>query len=77
MWCFLAKQPEKYKLLFDLPERLIQAATVPAQNKYKAYVQKPTLRLVNKKPFTAKEAEIKSNRRSRSAKLRFAEKVNA
>jgi len=52
-----------------------EAATVPAQNKYKAYVQKPVLRLLNKKPLEADQTEVKRNPRSRSAKLRFAEKV--
>ena len=52
-----------------------QGATVPAQNKYKEYTQKPSLRLLNKKPEVAAEEEVRSNPRSRSAKLRFAEKA--
>jgi 16S rRNA (cytosine1402-N4)-methyltransferase len=52
-----------------------QGATVPAQNKYKEYVEKPTLRLLNKKPLVASEAEVRVNPRARSAKLRFAEKM--
>lgn len=52
-----------------------EGATVPAQNKYKEYVQKPVLRLLNKKPDVASFEEVKANPRSRSAKLRFAEKV--
>ncbi len=36
----------------------------------------PRLRLVNKKPITASEAELKENPRARSAKLRVAEKLD-
>ncbi|MDN3506848.1 MAG: 16S rRNA (cytosine(1402)-N(4))-methyltransferase RsmH [Simkaniaceae bacterium] len=50
-------------------------ATVPAQNKYKEYVQKPTLKLLNKKPLEASDDEVRANPRARSAKLRFAEKM--
>lgn len=53
-----------------------QGATIPAQNKYKAYVEKPMLKLWNKKPIQASREEIKKNPRARSAKLRFAEKVH-
>ena len=52
-----------------------QGATVPAQNKYKEFVKKPTLRLLTKKPQVAGVEEVRKNPRSRSAKLRFAEKV--
>lgn len=52
-----------------------QAAFVPAQNKYKEYLKKPTLRLLNKKPLIADIEEVRANPRARSAKLRFAEKV--
>ncbi|NGX59597.1 MAG: Ribosomal RNA small subunit methyltransferase H [Chlamydiae bacterium] len=52
-----------------------EGATVPAQNKYKEYVQKPMLKLLNKKPLQASLQEIRRNPRARSAKLRFAEKV--
>lgn len=52
-----------------------EAAFVPARNKYRDYVEKPTLRLLNKKPMVADEDEVKRNPRSRSAKLRFVEKV--
>ncbi len=52
-----------------------EGATVPAQNKYKDYVEKPFLRLLNKKPEVAGEEEVRMNPRSRSAKLRFAERI--
>lgn len=52
-----------------------KGAIVPAQNKYKEYVEKPTLKLLNKKPLVAGEQEVRNNPRSRSAKLRFAQKV--
>lgn len=52
-----------------------EAAFIPAKNKYKEYVQKPILKLVNKKPTVAPLQEVKKNPRARSAKLRFAEKV--
>ncbi len=52
-----------------------QGAVVPAQNKYKELVHKPMLKLLNKKPLIASAEEIRKNPRSRSAKLRFAEKV--
>ena len=38
--------------------------------------RRPKLRLVNRKPITADEAEIERNPRSRSAKLRVAEKTD-
>ena len=38
--------------------------------------RRPKLRLINRKPITADEAEIESNPRSRSAKLRVAEKTD-
>lgn len=53
-----------------------EGALVRAQNKYKEYLEKPTLRLLNKKPDVAGQDEIRFNPRSRSAKLRFAEKVS-
>jgi len=52
-----------------------EAAAVPAQNKYKEYIHKPFLRLLDKKPKTASDAEVRENPRSRSAKLRFAERI--
>jgi len=52
-----------------------EGATVPAQNKYKEFVQKPTLRLLSKKPLVASNDEVRANPRARSAKLRFAEKM--
>jgi len=52
-----------------------EGATVPAQNKYRGFQEKPCLRLLEKKPIVATQEEIKSNRRSRSAKLRFAERL--
>jgi len=52
-----------------------QGATVPAQNKYKEYVHKPVLTLLNKKPIVASQEEVRSNPRARSAKLRFAQKA--
>ena len=36
---------------------------------------KPILKLVNKKPITASKEELAENNRSRSAKLRVAEKI--
>jgi 16S rRNA (cytosine1402-N4)-methyltransferase len=52
-----------------------KAAVVPAQNKYKEMLYRPMLKLLNKKPLVASEKEVKLNPRSRSAKLRFAQKV--
>lgn len=52
-----------------------QAAFVPARNKYREEVKNPILKLVTKKPELPTYEEVKKNRRSRSAKLRFAEKV--
>ena len=37
--------------------------------------KKPRIRLVSRKPIVASEAELERNPRSRSAKLRVAEKV--
>ena len=39
--------------------------------------EEPAVRLVNKKPLTASKEELKENPRSRSAKLRVAERENA
>lgn len=52
-----------------------EGAMVPAQNKYKEYVQKPFLRLLSKKPEVASDVELRHNPRARSAKLRFAERI--
>jgi 16S rRNA (cytosine1402-N4)-methyltransferase len=46
-----------------------------AENPYMMTEQVNELNLVNKKPITASDKEIKKNPRSRSAKLRVAEKV--
>jgi len=64
----------------SLEDRIVKTifkagATVPAQNKYKEYVQKPYLRLLDKKPKTASSTEVRANPRARSAKLRFAERM--
>lgn len=37
---------------------------------------KPTLKLVTRKPIVPSEEELEANNRSRSAKLRIAEKIN-
>jgi len=63
-----------------LEDRLVkecfkEGATVPAQNKYRETAFKPKLRLLEKKPIVADRDEVRRNRRSRSAKLRFAEKL--
>jgi 16S rRNA (cytosine1402-N4)-methyltransferase len=47
----------------------------PDQNPFINNEPEKLLKLVNKKPITASEGEIKQNPRSRSAKLRIAEKV--
>jgi 16S rRNA (cytosine1402-N4)-methyltransferase len=39
------------------------------------YVREPALRIVTRKPIEAGEAEVAQNPRSRSAKLRIAEKL--
>jgi 16S rRNA (cytosine1402-N4)-methyltransferase len=54
-----------------------QAATViPSGNKYMPDTPiQPVLKIITKKPLTASEVEIRQNPRSRSAKLRAAEKV--
>ncbi|NGX38926.1 MAG: Ribosomal RNA small subunit methyltransferase H [Chlamydiae bacterium] len=54
---------------------LNKGAFVPARNKYREYVEKPMLKLVNKKPLMAEKEEVRRNPRSRSARLRFAEKL--
>lgn len=52
-----------------------EGAIVPAQNKYKEYIETPRLKLLSKKPIEASVEEVHKNARARSAKLRFAEKV--
>jgi len=52
-----------------------EGASLPAQNKYRGYAQKPYLKLLQKKPEVASVEEVRTNPRARSAKLRFAEKV--
>lgn len=52
-----------------------EGATVPARNKYKEAAAVPYLKLLSKKPIVAGVEEVARNPRSRSAKLRFAEKV--
>lgn len=65
----------------SLEDRLVktlfkQGASIPARNKYKDYIEKPMLKLWNKKPLEASREEVQKNPRARSAKLRFAEKVH-
>ena len=48
---------------------------LPAQLSRMRVRQKPRIRLVSRKPIVADEAELERNPRSRSAKLRVAEKV--
>jgi 16S rRNA (cytosine1402-N4)-methyltransferase len=47
----------------------------PEENPFEAVEKTRVLKLVNKKPITASEKELKLNTRSRSAKLRIAEKI--
>jgi 16S rRNA (cytosine1402-N4)-methyltransferase len=47
----------------------------PEENPFTTTERPKYLRVVNKKPITATEQEIKENPRSRSAKLRVAEKI--
>jgi len=54
-----------------------QAGTGEVENNPYSTIQKePVFRMVYKKPVTATEAELKQNPRSRSAKLRVAEKIS-
>jgi 16S rRNA (cytosine1402-N4)-methyltransferase len=46
-------------------------------NLYGGYAREPRLRILTKKPITASHEEIERNSRSRSAKLRIAEKLPA
>jgi 16S rRNA (cytosine1402-N4)-methyltransferase len=46
-----------------------------AKKFYKKMERENTARLINKKPITATEEEIKNNPRARSAKLRILEKI--
>jgi 16S rRNA (cytosine1402-N4)-methyltransferase len=48
---------------------------VPDDNPFVTIEVKKTLKLVNKKPLVATAEEMKKNPRSRSAKLRVAERV--
>ena len=52
------------------------AAFIPSGNKYMPdTVIVPTLKIITKKPLTASEHEVARNPRSRSAKMRVAEKI--
>ncbi len=46
-----------------------------ADNPFDNTVRQSPLKIITKKPLTASEAELKYNKRSRSAKLRIAEKI--
>jgi 16S rRNA (cytosine1402-N4)-methyltransferase len=48
---------------------------VAEENPFETVEKIKLLKMVNKKPITAKEEELKKNTRSRSAKLRVAEKI--
>ena len=47
----------------------------PEENPFETVERTKLLKLVNKKPITATDKELKNNTRSRSAKLRVAEKI--
>ena len=47
----------------------------PEENPFQTVERTKLLKLVNKKPITATDKELKNNTRSRSAKLRVAEKI--
>ncbi len=52
------------------------AMSIPSGNKYQADTpRQPELKIITKKPLTASDEEIENNPRSRSAKLRVAERV--
>lgn len=52
------------------------ATSIPSGNKYMPDTPRiPQLRIITKKPLTASEEELQRNPRSRSAKMRVAEKV--
>lgn len=51
------------------------AAFIPARNKYREETKHPLLKLITKKPIVPTQTEVRKNPRSRSAKLRFVEKV--
>ncbi len=48
---------------------------IPEENPFTMSVKEVTLKQVNKKPIVASQQELKTNPRSRSAKLRLAERV--
>jgi len=52
-----------------------EGAFAPARNKYRNFTEKPHLTLLSKKPEVADANEVRKNPRSRSAKLRFAERA--
>lgn len=51
------------------------ARPVKREAKKKVYLPQPLLKLLTKKPIVASQREVKMNRRARSAKLRFAERI--
>jgi len=55
--------------------RLAKGCTCPPEFPVCVCGKKPTLKLVNRKPILPSEEELKENPRSRSAKLRVAEKL--
>ena len=55
--------------------RLASGCTCPKDLPVCVCGKKPVLKLISKKPILPSEAELEENPRSRSAKLRVAEKI--
>jgi 16S rRNA (cytosine1402-N4)-methyltransferase len=56
-------------------KHIFKAASEPMRDLRGMKISEPELRLLTKKPILPKLREVRTNRRARSAKLRFAEKI--
>ena len=73
--CIITFQPDEDKVVKQTLNRLTQGCTCPKDFPVCVCGKKPILKFVNKKPILPDEREIVTNPRSRSAKLRVAEKI--
>lgn len=63
------------RIVKDFFREQAQTCICPPQNPICVCKQKPKLKIITKRPITASESELKNNNRSRSAKMRVAQKL--
>lgn len=73
--CVIAFHSLEDRIVKNCFKRLQNPCTCPPRLPVCVCGKKPVIRLINRKPITAGEEELKQNPRARSATLRIAEKL--